>query len=96
MRQKSVKLKEPAEKVVTDIRRATRKPHSSEEKIRIVLEGPPFSTPQNRIWNAPGNRHSHPAGGNAAVDGPTQRGCCRSGSCHELPLLFRSAIRLRR
>ena len=39
MRQKSVKLKEPAEKVVKDIRRATRKRHSSEEKIRIVLEG---------------------------------------------------------
>ena len=39
MRQKSVKLKEPAEKVVKDIRRATRKRHTSEEKIRIVLEG---------------------------------------------------------
>ncbi len=39
MRQKSVRLKEPAEKVVKDIRRATRKRHSSEEKIRIVLEG---------------------------------------------------------
>ncbi len=32
-------MKEPAEKVVKDIRRATRKRHSSEEKIRIVLEG---------------------------------------------------------
>ena len=39
MRQKSGKLKEPAEKAVKDIRRATRKRHSSEEKIRIVLEG---------------------------------------------------------
>ncbi len=39
MRQKSGKLKEPAEKVVKDIRRATRKRHASEEKIRIVLEG---------------------------------------------------------
>ncbi len=39
MRQKSVRLKEPAEKVIKDIRRATRKRHSSEEKIRIVLEG---------------------------------------------------------
>ena len=39
MRQKSGKLKEPAEKVVKNIRRATRKRHSSEEKIRIVLEG---------------------------------------------------------
>ena len=39
MREKSVTRKEPAEKVVKDIRRATRKHHSSEEKIRIVLEG---------------------------------------------------------
>jgi transposase len=39
MRQRSGKLKEPAEKVVKDIRRATRKRHSTEEKIRIVLEG---------------------------------------------------------
>ncbi len=39
MRQKFGKLKEPAEKVVKDIRRATRKRHSSEDKIRIVLEG---------------------------------------------------------
>ena len=32
-------VKPPAEQVVRDIRRATRKQHSSEEKIRIVLEG---------------------------------------------------------
>ena len=31
--------KAPAEQVVRDIRRATRKQHSAEEKIRIVLEG---------------------------------------------------------
>ena len=31
--------KSPAEKVVRDIRRATRKHHSAEDKIRIVLEG---------------------------------------------------------
>ena len=31
--------KESAEKIVRDIRRATRKQYSSEEKIRIVLEG---------------------------------------------------------
>lgn len=39
MRQKSMKSKEPAEKVVRDIRRRTRRQYSSEEKIRIVLEG---------------------------------------------------------
>ena len=32
-------MKEPAEKVVQDIRRATRKHYSAEAEIRIVLEG---------------------------------------------------------
>jgi transposase len=39
MRQKPGTQKPPAEKVVKDIRRRTRKQHSAEEKIRIVLEG---------------------------------------------------------
>ena len=39
MRQKSGMTKEPAEKVVRDIRRATRRLFSAEEKIRIVLDG---------------------------------------------------------
>ena len=39
MKQKSGPVKEPAEKVVKEIRRATRKQYSAEEKIRIVLEG---------------------------------------------------------
>ena len=39
MRQQTRSSKEPVEKVVQDIRRATRKHYSAEEKIRIVLEG---------------------------------------------------------
>src|SRR2546430_15910966 len=39
MRQKSRPAKEPPEQVVKDIRRATRRQFSAEEKIRIVLEG---------------------------------------------------------
>src|SRR3979411_3010271 len=39
MRQQTRPSKEPAEKVVQDIRRATRKHDGAEEKIRIVLEG---------------------------------------------------------
>ena len=39
MRQKSGRPKERAENVVRDIRRATRRRFSAEEKIRIVLEG---------------------------------------------------------
>jgi hypothetical protein len=45
MRQKSGPVKESAEKVVKDIRRATRRQFSAEEKIRIVIEGPSSSRP---------------------------------------------------
>ena len=39
MKQKSVSDKAPAEQVLKDIRRQTRRQYSAEEKIRIVLEG---------------------------------------------------------
>ena len=39
MRQKSGTPGTPSERIVKDIRRATRKHHSAEEKIRIVLDG---------------------------------------------------------
>jgi transposase len=39
MSQKSLTSKPPAETVVRDIRRATRRHYSAEDKIRIVLEG---------------------------------------------------------
>jgi transposase len=39
MSQKSVALKSSSERIVKDIRRATRKQYSAEEKIRIVLDG---------------------------------------------------------
>jgi transposase len=39
MRQKSGPDKAPAEQVMKDIRRATRRHYSAEDKIRIVLEG---------------------------------------------------------
>jgi transposase len=39
MNQKSGPVKQPAESVVKDIRRATRRQFSAEQKIRIVLEG---------------------------------------------------------
>ena len=39
MRQKFGPEKAPAEQIVKDIRRATRRQFSAEEKIRIVLEG---------------------------------------------------------
>ena len=39
MRQKSGPEKQPAEDVIKDIRRVTRRHFSAEDKIRIVLEG---------------------------------------------------------
>jgi transposase len=39
MRQKSETEKLSSERVVKDIRRATRKQYSAEEKIRVVLDG---------------------------------------------------------
>ena len=39
MRQKSNTPETPSERLVRDIRRATRKQYSAEEKIRIVLSG---------------------------------------------------------
>src|SRR5467141_1559749 len=39
MRQKSGTEKRPAEAVIKDIRRATRKHYGAEDKIRIVLDG---------------------------------------------------------
>jgi transposase len=39
MRSKEDRSKDSAEKAVRDIRRATRRQYSAEEKIRIVLEG---------------------------------------------------------
>src|SRR5919205_2116115 len=39
MKQKSGPAKEPPEAVVKDIRRATRRHFSAEDKIRVVLEG---------------------------------------------------------
>jgi transposase-like protein len=39
MRQKTLPQLSSAEKTIKDIRRATRKHYSAEDKIRIVLEG---------------------------------------------------------
>jgi transposase len=39
MRQASQRIPDSAEKTIRDIRRATRRHHSAEEKIRIVLQG---------------------------------------------------------
>ena len=39
MKQKSVPVREPAEQVVKNIRRATRRHFSADDKIRIVLDG---------------------------------------------------------
>lgn len=53
MRPKSSSAKKPAEQVVKDIRRATRRHFSAEDKIRIVLEGLRGDDKEDhgRIWS---------------------------------------------
>jgi hypothetical protein len=58
MRQKPGRRKSHGEKVVKDIRRATRKQYSAEEKIRIVLDGLKAKT---ALPSCVGERASHRA-----------------------------------
>jgi hypothetical protein len=67
MRQKSVPEKEPATQVVKNIRRATRRHFSAEDKIRIVLEGLRGDDDPARVSELHCSNHSdvennHPAG----------------------------------
>jgi transposase len=54
MRQKSNSTAAPSEKLVRDIRRATRKQYSAEQKIRIVLDGPRGETPIGELCRREG------------------------------------------
>jgi transposase len=81
MKQKSMTPKEPAEKAVRDIRRKTRRQYSSEEKIRIVLEGlrgeESIASLCRREWIAEGLYYSWPKefleAGKKRLAGDTQR-----------------------
>ena len=64
MRRASERVADSAEKTVRDIRRATRRRHSAEDKIRIVLEG---LRGEGSIAAAPGAR-SRSASGRTAAD----------------------------
>jgi hypothetical protein len=63
MRQASKRIPQSAEKTVRDIRRATRRHYSAEEKIRIVLEG-------LRAARKGGGQVDHPDWAEADVPGP--------------------------
>jgi len=55
MRQTTGTGKSPGEKIVKDIKRATRKHYSSEEKIRIVLDGLRGEVSVVRVFGTNGN-----------------------------------------
>src|SRR3972149_10886021 len=59
MRQKSMPVREPAERVVKDIRRATRRHFLAEDKIRVVLDGlrGEVSTPEQMYGPPPVGKH---------------------------------------
>jgi transposase len=54
MRQKSETRATTPEQIVKDIRRATRKHHSAEEKIRIILEGIRHEVPVRELCRREG------------------------------------------
>ena len=56
MRQKPGPEKVPAEQIVKDIRRATRRHFSAEEKIRVVLEGLRGEESIAELCRPPGDR----------------------------------------
>ena len=59
MRQKSNSTPASSETLVRDIRRATRKHHAAEEKIRIVLDGPARRDINRRALPARRHRREH-------------------------------------
>ena len=80
MRQKFLPAREPAPQVLKDIRRATRRHFSAEDKIRIVLEGlraaardlGPYGQVSRRLGHRQARRHR-----------PHRRGgACRSARHH--------------
>ena len=95
MSQKPVTQRAAAEKVVKEIRRATRKQHSAEEKIRIVLaglrgedsiaehcrrEGDRAEPVLQLVEGVPGGRQAAPGGRHrAAGDQPRGEGAARRG-----------------
>jgi hypothetical protein len=96
MRQKSGPVKESAEKVVMDIRRATRRHFSAEDKIRVVLEGPyfkPLLVPKTLTTDTPRVRTqaclltaatkglSFEGAGQGIATPQNRRNCEKIGSC---------------
>lgn len=53
MKQKTGRSKPPAEQVIKDIRRVTRRHFSAEDKIRIVLEGLLLNVPTHGAHSWP-------------------------------------------
>ena len=63
MRQKSSPPETPSERLVRDIRRATRKQYSAEEKIRIVLDGCAARSPSPNSAGAKASRRASTTAG---------------------------------
>jgi hypothetical protein len=71
MRQKSGPEKQPAEDAIRDIRRATRRHVSAEEKIRVVLEGLRGEESIAELCRRKGNASSMMTHTSSAVTGST-------------------------
>jgi hypothetical protein len=78
MSQKPMSPKAAAERAVKDIRRATRKRHSTEEKITIVLAGLRGEDSSRSSAGARASRRARSAG--SSVRGPRRSGSGDSGA----------------
>src|SRR5437762_785609 len=85
MGQKSGPVKEPAEQVVKEIRRATRRQFSAEEKIRIVLSGLRGEDSIAELCRREAG--DYPAGRALAAAGAPYPGETRHSAGHLLPLV---------
>src|SRR3954453_14635265 len=74
MRQKPEPVKAPAERIVKDIRRATRRHFSAEEKIRVVLEGLRGEASIAELCRRQGSRRRCITAGPRSSSRPARRG----------------------
>jgi hypothetical protein len=97
MRQKSGLAKKPAEQIVKDIRRATRRQFSAEEKIRIARPALYYGEARNGAPLGPERRRLRmdplSESGGRGTPSPTQTLDRGWGSCRDFGVLFVEAAR---
>jgi transposase len=91
MRQASKRIPDSAEKTVRDIRRNTRRHHSAEEKIRIVLEGLRGEVSIAELWRKEGIKQNLYTGGPRSFRKPARNGWLATRPVRRPPTRSRSS-----